>query len=215
MGIVNITADELDGAASVTKPLTVAPASGDLNGVIYLGATVALFGEETPEYSDAVSAVIKRNSLNASGGSLSVGDFFSPLILSQEGRSYSWSPAQNENSPLPHLCELELRAINRIDYSPGSCADLKSREVSKPLWRVFMVQDPQSVTLPTPPQGWPRGGEGGLLDPALLSPTERMQAQVRCMRIFYNSDDLNFENRSWSNLSLSHVTFNTLDLSVP
>lgn len=215
MGIVNIPSAELTDGANVSRPLTVAEATGDLNGVIYIGATVALFDEAHPLYADAVSAVIKRNTLNAQGGVMSVNDFFNPLQLSREGRTYSWSPAQNERSPTPHLCELELRGINRIDYNPGSCADVKSREESKPLWRVFMVQDPQSVTLPEPPESWPRGSAGGLLSVGELLPSERMQAQIRCLRLFYNSDDLNFENRSWSSLPLSHVTFNTLDLSSP
>jgi|GEM_PF-2325812 len=215
MGIVNIPSSELTGGATVSRSLTVAEATGDLNGVIYLGATVALFDEEHPLYADAVSAVIKRNTLSGQGGVLSVSDFFNPLALSRDGRTYSWSPAQSEGSPIPHLCELELRGINRIDYNPGGCSDIKSREESKPLWRVFMVQDPQSVTLPEPPTSWPRGAAGGLLAPSELSATERMQAQIRCLRLFYNSDDLNFENRSWSSLPLSHVTFNTLDLSAP
>lgn len=215
MGIANIPSTELTNGASASRSLTVADATGDLNGVIYLGAAIALFDEENPNHADAVSAVIRRNTLNGQGGVMTVNDFFNPLVLTQENRTYTWNAAQSDTSPIPHLCELDFQAINRIDYDPGNCSEIQNREESKSLWRVFMVQDPQTVTLPVPPNTWPRGEAGGLLNTSELQVTEKIQAQIRCLRLFYNSDDLNFENRSWSSLPLSHVTFNTLEISVP
>jgi len=210
MGLVNIPAEEL-ARGPATRALTVTPAAGDFTGISYVGAALALYGQDDPR-RDAVSAIIRRAGLGAGGGALSFSGFLNATTLSQQGRAYSWTPVQTASSPVPHLCELEVRRVTTTTYSPGGCASNKTREAHTPLWRVFMVGDPGATSLPTLPAAWPRAAAGGLLSPAELASNERLRAQIRCQR-FVPNFPLDFQNDSWGPLLVTHVSAHVIDIT--
>ena len=207
MGITNYE-EEVLATGDLTRPISIAPRSGELSNIEYLSAGIALFSSTQAQLKNATSAILDRSQLNDDTTNLSFTSFLNTTPLTRSGRSFIWNAVSTTTTA--DLCEVEVLTTRQETYDPGGCSEPLTRDISAPLWLNYMLGDSGRLTLPTLPTQWPRGTAAGLRAPEDLSPQDKLEMRVRCQR-FEGDAPPNFHQLRWRALQLTHVSFNQVD----
>ncbi len=212
MGFTSISHTLIEsGEASAT--ITSVPSTGRFAGIGRIGAAVALFSQSsTRAFKNAISAVLVRSGLDASGGQILAQTFFKPMQITQSNRVISWTSPQSSSSPDVDLCRVELLQTISESYEVGETTKTETRDVL--LWTAYVGGDSGSISFPVLPGSWPRSDANGLVNTVTTTENDRLSARVTCYHLGL-SEVFTFDHGDFAELisGLTHLSSNRVNSS--